>query len=234
MPFLGLFRSKKEKLNAGVAELHSKVVLATLKSTIAIETTLKEKLETALKSSAGYDLRCEIYCFYAHILDYFSFGVLGVRGRDIVMDDLVPLGIVPFVHISVLEAGDEVWEPLIADLLERSNTMTFEYSESHDVFTRNMAQVVQRGGVPGTVDAFSDEPEAKVSRLIQNVNLTLQGHLPRFGTKSELVFGGAAGFGTSPESMSFVLLCAAVQNTIYQELAEANLLDRLSKIRPLV
>ena len=88
MPFFGIFRNKEEKLADAIADLHDKAVLATLRSTIALETVLKEKLGTPLEPNASYDLRCEIFCFYTHMLDYLSFGVLEERGRDIVTDYL--------------------------------------------------------------------------------------------------------------------------------------------------
>ena len=56
------------------------------------------------------------------------------------------------------------------DLLQRFNVMTFEYAKSPSVFVSNFYQVSQQGGVPGVNDAFSDEPESKVSRLVQNVD----------------------------------------------------------------
>ena len=234
MPFLGLFRSKDEKLAEAIAELHSDVVLATLKATLEIEAALKEYLETTVEPKASYDLRSEIFCFYAHTLDFLSFECLGEGGRDIVMDYLTPLGIEPLVRSSLANSGEEVWEAHIAALLEHFNSMTFEYSKSQHVIVSNFEQVRQQGGVPGVNDALSDEPEAKMSRLIQKVNGLLQSHIPKFGAESEFASEGAEAFGTNPESMGFITLCAAMQPVIYKGAAQADLRAKLRKIRHLV
>ena len=84
MPFFGLFRSKEEKLSEAIVELYGDVVLATCRSSIAVEGMLEEKLETTLEPSANYDLRCEIFCFCAHVVDYLSLGTLGERGQSLV------------------------------------------------------------------------------------------------------------------------------------------------------
>ena len=173
MGFFGLFRSKEEKLARAIAELYAHIGLATIKTEIAVTTMLKEKLETTLEPSASYDLRCEFFCFYAHILDYFSFGALGERGRDIVTDYGIEEGISDLVNSSMPRSSYEVKVAHAQDLLERFNVMTFEYAKSRSVFVSNFNQVLQHGGVPGVNDAFSDEPESKVSRLVQNVNETL-------------------------------------------------------------
>ena len=241
MPFSSLFgRRRKEDEIAATStimflELHEKVIKATINSTFATENVLRDKLETTLDPSARWDLLCEIYCFYSHILDYFSFGVLGEQGRDIVVDGIVPAAIVPLVHAAFPHADDEIREPLIADLLERVNVMTFEYSESREIFVSDFQQVLQQGGIPGVNDTISDRPEAKVSRLIQNVDGTLQDYIPDFGLNSKFVRQGMDAFGSdSPEFYRLVLLCGAIQNSIFQELNEATLLEHLRKIRSLI
>lgn len=234
MPFLNLFRSKEEKLAEAIAELHSNVVLATLESTLGIETALNEYLETTVDPKASYDLRCEIFCFYAHTLDFLSFASLGEHGRDMVMDYLIPLGIEPLVQSSLSNSGEEVREAHIADLLERFNTMTFEYSKSQHVMVSNFEQVRQQGGIPGVNDALSNEPEAKMSRLIQKVNGLLQSHIPKFGAESEFASEGAEAFGTNPESMGFITLCAIIQPVIYNGAAQADLRGKLRNLRSLI
>ena len=195
MPFFGLFRSKEEKLVESITELYYAVGLATAKTEGAVATMLKEKLETALEPSAYFDLRCEYFCFYAHILDYFSFGTLGEDGRDLVTDQGIPVVIEELVNRSLPEVDDEVKVEHARDLLEHFNVMTFEYAKSPSVFVGNFYQVLRQGGVPGVNDAFSDEPESKVSRLVQNVNETLKDYIPDLGTESGFVRRSAEAFG---------------------------------------
>ena len=142
--------------------------------------------------------------------------------------------IAPLVYSSLPDAGDEIWEPHIADLLERHNLMAFEYSKSLEVFVSNFRETLRQGGVPGATDAFADEPEAKVSRLVQRIVGILEGHIPGFGTRAELVSEGAEAFGADPRAMRIIVLCAAIHNTVYKEMAEASLLERLKKIDPVI
>ena len=235
MPFFGLFRSKDEKLAEAILKLYLiEVGLATFKTESAVAAMLKEKLETTLEPSASYDLRCEFFCFYAHMLDYFSFGVLGERGRDIVTDYGVEEGIAILVDGSMTRASYKVKVEHAQDLLERYNVMTFEYAKSPSVFVSNFYQVLQQGGVPGVNDAFSDEPESKVSRLVQNVNETLAEHIPDLGTKSDFVRGAAEAFGSGPEGWSLIALCATIQSSVHIALTEANLTEKLGKMRRLI
>ena len=231
MPFFGLFRSEEEKLAEAIAELYTYVGLATIKTEIAVTAMLKEKLETTLEPSASYDFRCEFICFYAHILDYFSFGALGERGRDIVADYGIEEGIADLVNSSMSKASYEAKVAHAQDLLERFNVMTFEYAKSPSVFVSNFYQVLQQGGVPGVNDAFSDEPESKVSRLVQNVNETLKDHIPNFGTESDFVRRSAEAFGSGSEGWALIALCATIQTSVHVALTEANLTEILSKMR---
>ena len=234
MPFFGLLRSKEEKLVEAISWLYIDVGLATFKTEGAVTAMLKEKLETTLEPSASYDLRCEFFCFYAHILDYFSFGALGERGRDIVTDYGIENGIADLVNSSMSKASYEVKVAHAQDLLERFNVMTFEYAKSPSVFVSNFYQVLQQGGVPGVNDALSDEPESKVSRLVQNVNETLAEHIPDLGTKSDFVRGAAEAFGSGPEGWALIALCATIQTSVYVALTEANLTEKLGKMRRLI
>ena len=72
MPFFGLFRSKEEKLVEAITELRARVINATLNSAEDTEAVLKEQMDLTLDSQARYDLLCEFYCFYIHILDRFA------------------------------------------------------------------------------------------------------------------------------------------------------------------
>lgn len=235
MPFFGLFRSKEEKLAEAILKLYLvDVGLATFKTEAAVTAMLKEKLETTLDPSASYDLRCELFCFYAHMLDYFSFGALGARGRAIVTDYGVGEGIEALVNGSVSTASHAVKVVHAQDLLERYNVMTFEYARSPSVFVSNFYQILQQGGVPGVNDAFSDEPESKVSRLVQNVNETLTEHIPDLGTKSDFVRGAAEAFGSGSEGWALIALCATIQASVHMELTEANLNEKLRKMRRLI
>ena len=112
--------------------------------------------------------------------------------------------------------------------------MTLEYAKSPSVFVSNFYQVLQQGGVPGVNDAFSDEPESKVSRLVQNVNETLTEHVPDLGTKSEFVRGAAEAFGSGPEGWTLIALCATIQPSVHMALTEANLTEKLGKMRRLI
>ena len=186
MPFLGIFRSKEKKLNDALVDLYGRVGMASLRSNASLKIALREKWNKgAMDASVEYAVRREFYCFYAHILDYFSFDVLGDHGRVLVTDSIVPLGIVPLVHRSLPGAGDEVWEPVIADFLEYFNIVQFKYALSKVVFVSNLDEILRGGGVPVN-DALSDEPEAKVSRLIQSINHILENDLSAFGLKSDL------------------------------------------------
>ena len=235
MPFFGLLRSKEEKLARAIAELYAYIGLATIKTEMAVTAMLEEKLETTLEPSASYDLRCELFCFYAHMLDYFSFGALGERGRDIVTDNGIEGGIADLVNSSMSGASYEVKIVHAQDLLERFNVMTFEYSKSPSVFVSNFYTVIQRGGVPGVNDAFSDEPEAKISRLAQYVNETLQEHVPGFGIESEYIRQmDEAWGGGHPEGESFTALFITIQNSVYMALAEANLTEKLGTMRRVI
>ena len=234
MPFLGIFRSKEEKLAEAIAELYYAVGLATATTEGTVATMLREKLETALEPSAYFDLRCEYFCFYAHILDYFSFGALGEGGRDLVTDHGIPVVIEELVNRSLLGVDDEVKLAHTRDLLERYNVMTFEYAKSPSVFVSNFYQVLQQGGVPGVNDAFSDEPESKVSRLVQNVNETIKDYIPDFGTESDFVCRSAEAFGSDSEGWALIALCATIQTSVYVALTEANLTEKLGKMRRLI
>ena len=234
MPFLGIFRSKEEKLNNALVDLYGQVGMASLRSNASLKIALREKWNQGpMDASVEYALRREFYCFYAHVLDYFSFGVLGDRGRVMVTDPLVPLGILPHVHSSIPGADDEAWEPVIADFLEHFNIVQLDYAQSKVVFVSNLEEILRGGGVPVN-DAFSDEPEAKVSRLIQNINHILENGLPGFESKSDLALDGAEVFGASPKVMNFVTLCAVIQNIVYPELAKAKLMETIRKLRPLI
>ena len=52
--------------------------------------------------------------------------------------------------------------------------------------------------------------------------------------KSEMAIEGADAFGASPKAMSFVILCAVIQNIVYPELAKAKLAEAIRKLRPLI
>ena len=234
MPLFGMFRSRESKLAEAILKLYLDVGLATYKTEAAVTAMLKEKLETTLDPSASYDLRCEFFCFYAHMLDYFSFGALGERGRDIVTDYGVREGIEALVNGSVSSASYEVKVAHAQDLLERFNVMTFEYAKSPSVFVSNFYQVLQQGGVPGVNDAFSDEPESKVSRLVQNVNETLKDYIPDFGTESDFVRRSAEAFGSDSEGWALIALCATIQASVHVALTEANLTEKLGKMRRLI
>ena len=231
MPFFGLFRSKEEKLVESITELYYAIGLATAKTESAVAAMLNEKLETTLEPSAYFDLRCEYFCFYAHILDYFSFGALGEDGRDLVTDHGIPVVIEELVNRSLPEVDDEVKLAHASDLLERYNVMTLEYAKSPSVFVSNFYQVLQQGGVPGVNDAFSDEPESKVSRLVQNVNETIKDYILNFGTESDFVRRSAEAFGSDSEGWALIALCATIQASVHLALTDANLNEKLGKMR---
>ncbi len=234
MPFLGLFRSNEEKLADALLDSYNRIFWATFKSNQSLLDALKEQWNTQAEPLVDYALRREFYCFYLHILGYYSFGTLGEGGRDFVMDRAVPMGIAPFVWASHPGAGDKIWEPEIANLLELFNAREFEYAESASVFVENMMAVLQNGGVPGVNDALSDYPGAKVSRLIQNLNGILKYDVPGLETKSELALGLAEGLGADQRAMSLVVLCAVIQNSVFVELANSKLIDSIRKMRSLI
>ena len=175
-----------------------------------------------------------LFCFYAHTLDFLAFGCLGEHGRDLLMDLLVPLGIEPLVQSSLAKSSEEDREAHIENLLDRFNTMTFEYAKSPDVVVSDFTQIAKQGGIPGLTDALSTEPEAKMSRLIQNINGLLQAHAPGFGEKSELARETAEAFGSGVQETSFIVLFTIVQTSVLAEAQRADLREKTRKMRRLV
>ena len=206
---------------------------------------LEEKLETTLESSAGYDLRCEIFCFYVYVVDYLLLGTLGERRALSVRAQLVPFGIERFVQSSLSKAGDEVWDPNITDpltlikrgftsssyvmdLVEHNLVREIEYCRTQDVFANDVTQAYQRGDVPGLTDALSEEPDSAVSRLVQNVYKILQAYIPELGPDLDILRERPDTLGSDAEAIGFVELCRTIHNSVYLEIFyEINLLEKL-------
>ena len=252
MGFFGLFRSKEEKLAWAIAELYRDVVLATFKSTIAIERILDEKLETTLESSARYNLCCEIFCFYSHIVDYLLLGKLGEHRALLVRAQLVPFGVERLVQSSLSEAGDEVWDPNITDpatllkrslissskvmdLVELNIVRNTEYFECQDVFVSDVTEAYQRGDAPGITDALSDEPDSKVSRLVQNAYETLQASILELGLDLKILRKGLDAPRGHAETMGFVEICRTIHISVYEEIFnDIKLPEKLQKLGRLI
>ena len=160
-------------------------------------------METTLEPSASYDLRSEIFCFYAHVVDYLSLGTLGERGQNLVTSSL-SFGIERFVESSLSKTGDPIWDLNITDsrtlmkrsfdslskkldLVEHNLIRGIGYYESQYGFVDDFAQALERGDVPGVIDAFSDEPVSKVSLMVQNVYNALQAYVPNLGPDLDLL-----------------------------------------------
>ncbi len=250
MPFPGIFRSKEEKLAEAIAELYGDVVLATLRSSIAVEGMLEEKLETTLEASASYDLRCEIFCFYAHVVDYLSLGTLGERGQNLVTSSL-SFSIERFVESSLSKTDDPMWDPNVTDsrtlmkrnfdslskkldLVEHNLVRSIGYYKSQYGFVDDFTQVLERGDVPSVIDAFSDEPVSKVSLLVQNVYKALLAYVPNLGPDLDLLRTRPYVFGSDAETIGFVELCGTIQISVYVELSEINPLGKLQKMGHLI
>ena len=248
MPFFRLFRSKEEKLAEAIAELYSDVVLATFRSSIAVEGMLEEKLETTLEPAASYDLRCEVLCFYAHVVDYLSLGTLGERGQNLVTTGATGLsfGIERFVESSLSEAGDPDmgskhhnfpdFDSLSMkwDLVEHNLVRGIGYYKSQYGFVDDFTQALDRGDVPGVIDASSDEPISKVSRLVQNVYKALNAYTLNLGPELNLLRTGRYVIGGDAETRGFVELCGTIQISVYVELSELNPLGKLQKMGTLI
>ena len=228
MPFFGFFRSKEEKLVEAIMELHARMIAATLNSAEGTETVLKEQMDLTLDSQARYDLLCEFYCFYIHILDRFA---LRAGCRTAIETTLwVGLGIFQLVEASGQSVGRKIGESRMNDLLEQYKVREFEYRKLGPLFVADMSGVLHIG----VTDVFFNEHEAKASRLMENIVETLQEHLPELAQKPEFVQQGADPFGTDLKATSLLFLCTAIQNSVYKELEEADLTEFLSKIRPLI
>ena len=228
MPFFGLFRSKEEKLVDAITELHARVINATLNSAEGTESVLKEQMDLTLDSQARYDLLCELYCFYIHILDRFA---LRAGCRTAIETTLwVGLGIFQLVEASGQSVGRKIGESRMNDLLEQYKAREFEYRDLGPLFVTDMSDVLHIG----VTDVFFNEPEAKASLLMENIVETLQDHLPGLAQKPEFVQQGTDPFGTDLKATNLLVICTAIQNSVYQELGEADLTELLSKIRPLI
>ena len=250
MGFFGLFRSKEEKLAEAISEVYRDAVPGTFKSSIAVERMIEEKLEVTLEPSANYELRCEIFCFYAHVVDYLSWGTLSERGQNLVTSGL-SFGIEQLVESSLSKTGDPIWDPNITDsltlmkrnfdslskkldLVERNLFMGIEYYRSHYGFVSDITQALQRGDPPGITDALSGEPDSKVSRLVQNVYKTLQAHIPELGPDLDILRERPDTLGSDAGTMEFVELCRTIHTSVYAELSEINPLGKLQKMERLI
>ena len=118
----------------------------------------------------------------------------------------------------------------MSDLLEQYKVRQFEYRKLGPLFVTDMSGVLHIG----VTDVFFNEPEAKASRLMENIVETIQEHLPEAAQKPEFVQQGTDPFGTDLKATSLLVLCTAIQNSVYKELGEADLIELLSKIRPLI
>ena len=252
MGFFGLFRSKEEKLTEAIAELCNDVVQATFSSSVEVERMIEEKLETTLEPSASYDLRSDIFCFYAYLVDYFSFGTLGEHRSLSVMVQFRSSGIEHFVQSSLYRRGDGIWDPHITDsltqakraldayskamdLVEYNAIMRDKYIESQEVFASDVAQAHQRGDVPGITDALSEEPDSMVSRLVQNVYKTLQTHIPELGPDWDILHERPDILGDDAEAIGFVELCRTIHTSVWVEIFQGiNLLEKLQKMGRLI
>ena len=228
MPFFGLFRSKEEKLVEATTELHARVITATLNSTKDVEKVLKEQMELTLDSPARYDLLCEFYCLYVHILDRLA---LRAGCRTAIETTLwVGLGIFQLVEASGQSVGRKIGESRMNELLEQYKAREFEYRKLGPLFVTDMSDVLHIG----VTDVFFNEPEAKASRLMETIVETLREYLPELAQKPKFVQQGADPFDTDLKATSLFVLCTAIQNSVYKELGEADLTELLSKIRPLI
>ena len=248
MSFFGMFRSKEEKLSEAIAELYSDVGLAAFKSSIAVQEAFEEKIESTMEPSASHDLRCEFFCFYAHIVDYLLLGEFGESRALSVRAQLVPSGIEPFLRSSLSQRGEEVWDPnltdsltkvkrvldlssKVMDLIEHNIAMGIEYFKSQEVFASDVNQAHKRGDVPGLSDVLSEEPDSKVSRLVRNTYKTLQAYNPELGPDLNVFHERPDTVGSDAEAIGFVELCRTIHISVYVEIFhEIKLPERLHKM----
>ena len=144
------FSSKQDKLVETTHMVHATVFVAAGNSAGALEKAIKEQWRTELEPQVRFGLQCEWYYFYAHLMDWVAFRMLGKKGRDLLVDLTLELGIIPLVRISWPGAGDDFWEPLIADRLSSLNAS----SPSEDYLTafagqRQWIATTNCAGCPG-------------------------------------------------------------------------------------
>ena len=224
MPFSDFFRSKEQKLEEAIQLAHSSTITVSVVTSFAMDRIVKENWHTELDSSGRFALLSEWYYFYAHMMDWFAFGILGEKGRDLLADYMVELGIVPFVRVSWPSGGDEFWEPLIADCLSTYNKRQFEYTAATSIFSQ------QPGGVPGLNDALSESPEAKVSCLFQELYTILEGNVEGFESRSEKALTTSKALGIDLGSANRLEIFLVVQNMVVPSLNDKSLTDGLRQM----
>ena len=234
MPFLDLFRNKQKRLGEKVVKVHAAVFVAAVDSMFALNTALEDHWNIDVELPILFTVNCEWYYFYAHLMDWYAFQAMGVKGQDILVDRTVEFGIVPLVRGEIPNGDDDTWEPLIAELLGTLNRRQIEYAAAKTVFVDNFDAVLAQGGVPGVNDAFADQPTAKVSRLFQRINATLIEGVQDFETPSGKVKETAEIWGMSLSGASSSDLFLRIQTIAMQELGRSRLLEGIRGIGPLI
>ena len=227
----GLFRSKREKFSEDTVLLHKVTYDVAAKSTVDMSKVVAEQWNKDISPSFQYSLLREWYCFYGHLLDWFAFHYLGEDGRDFIIDQIVPLGIVPLVRLTWPNAGDDFWEPRIADMLSAINERQTLYAPAQSIFVSNMDAILKKGGVPGFGDVFEDEPTAKVSRLFRALTFIFNEEIPEFGKNSNKVRQTAEIWGISLEGASDLELFMLVQLQVMNGLATSRLSDNVLRAK---
>ena len=120
------------------------------------------------------------------------------------------------------------------DLVEHNLVRSIGYYKSQYGFVDDFTKALERGDVPGVIDAFSDEPVSKVSLLVQNVYKALQAYVPNLGPDLDLLRTRPYVFGSDAETIGFVELCGTIQSSVYVELSEINPLGELQKMGHLI
>ena len=197
-------------------------------ASLTMDRTVKENWHIELDSSVRFAALSEWYYFYAHMMDWFAFGILGENGRDLLANYMVELGIVPFVKASWLGGSDKFWEPLITNCLSTYNERQFEYTAATNIFSQ------QQGGAPGLNDALSENPEAKVSRLFQKLYTILESNVEDFESRSGKVYTTSKALGISLTRANRMEIFFVVQNLALPSIQDKSLTNGLRQMHRLL
>ncbi len=225
-----------EGLVEALIHLNLKVANATRTSSDSLVESLGAHWNLQLDPECVFLLRCEFYCFYLHLLDYYSFALLGSESRDLVVDSSVGAGFRKLVRASFHWNDDEEVKSAVEDVLGLYDRRTSEYGDSREIGLENIENLLETNSYlsTGTKDASSREPRAKVSRLFRNIYGFLQEAVPGWTHKSEMAAEGANALGSSVDEMSYTLLYPPFMVAVLHGFKTINYSAELEKLRPLI
>ena len=109
-----------------------------------------------------------------------TFQEIGKKGRDLLVDEIVDLGLTPLIKHYFPDAGEESWQRLIYDEMGNFDDAQEEYATCRTFVLEDTGKTIK--------DAFSENSEAKVSRLFQNISEQLETNSPKVEASSIEVF----------------------------------------------